>query len=265
MISVVICSINEAKFAAVNAMYRELLGGAASGSSSGGSSGSAGGVDEFEIIRIPDARSMCEGYNRGFAQSRGEVLIFSHDDIEIHAPDFRQRLLGHLQRADVVGIAGTPLLCGPAWAAAGPPFVYGHLGHYHPEHNIFEAAIFAAPARHIGNMQALDGVFLACRRKVVEAIPFDEQTFTHFHHYDLDFTYRAYLAGFKLAVCCDLDLIHFSNGTWGEAWKSSGLRFMQKHAATIPQGARVNWNRMSARVATREECVARLRWPHWDA
>ena len=248
MISVIICSIDDAKFAAVNATYRRVL---------------AGG--EFEIIRVPDARSMCDGYTRGFAQSRGDVLIFSHDDIEIHAADFRQRLLGHLERCDVAGVAGTTLLAGPAWAWAGPPHVYGQVGQYLRDRNLFEAAIFAVPARHVGNMQALDGVFIACRRKVVEATPFDEQTFPGFHHYDLDFTYRAFRAGFKVAVCCDLDIIHFSRGAFGgDAWKSSAARFMQKHGSTLPQRPAANWNRTSVRVATREELLPCLRPPHWE-
>jgi GT2 family glycosyltransferase len=256
MISVIICSIDDAKFAAVNATYRRLLGG-------GGAGGGAGG-DDFEIIRISDARSMCEGYNRGFAQSRGDVIIFSHDDIEIHAPDFRARLLGHLARCDVAGIAGTRLLCGPAWAWAGPPFLYGHLGEFNAARHYFEVAIFGAPARHVDKMQALDGVLLACHRKVVEATPFDERTFPGFHHYDLDFTYRAFLGGFELAVCCDLDLIHFSGGTWGDDWRASAERFLAKHAATLPKRPPTKWMRMAVAVPTREEVLPRLRPPHWD-
>jgi hypothetical protein len=249
MISVIICSVDDAKFAAVEATYRNLLAS-----------------DEHEIIRIADARSMCEGYNRGVGQSRGEIIIFSHDDIEIHAPDFRQKLLSHLGRCDIAGLAGTTQLAGPAWAWAGPPHVYGQLGVYVRAKNLFDAAIYAAPTRHIKNIQALDGVFLACHRSVVEATPFDERTFGGFHHYDLDFTYRAFHAGMKLAVCCDLDLIHFSLGDFGsEAWKSSAARFMQKHGGTLPQRPPASWNRTSVRVPTREQLLPCLRPPHWDA
>jgi len=196
---------------------------------------------------------------------RKRRFVFSHDDIEIHAADFRARLLGHLERCDVAGVAGSTQLCGPAWAWAGPPFLYGQVGQYHRAQNLFEAATFAVPARHVGNMQALDGMFIACHRKVVLATPFDEQTFTGFHHYDLDFTYRAFLSGFRLAVCCDLDMIHFSDGTWNDAWKASAARFMQKYAGKLPERPRPpNWNRMSVRVATRQELLPRLRPPHWE-
>jgi GT2 family glycosyltransferase len=193
------------------------------------------------------------------------VCVFSHDDIEIHAADFRERLLGHLEHCDVAGVAGTTQLAGPAWGWAGPPHVYGQVGVYVAQKNFFDAAIYAAPARHIGDIQALDGVFFACHRRVVESTPFDAETFTGFHHYDLDFTYRAFRAGMKLAVCCDLDLIHFSFGAFGsDAWKASAAAFMRKHGATIPQRPAALWNRTSARVATREQLLPCLRPPHWD-
>jgi len=264
MISVIICSIDDAKFAAVEATYRKLLAGSA-GSGGGRFSGPGSPASDFEIIRIPDARSMCEGYNRGFARSRGDVIVFSHDDIEIHAPDFREKLLGHLRCCDITGVAGTTYLAGPAWAWAGPPHVYGQIGVYVRAKNFFDAAIYAAPTRHIAHIQAMDGVFLACHRRVIEAVPFDEQTFTGFHHYDLDFTYRVFRAGMKLGVCCDLDLIHFSLGDFGsDAWKSSAARFMQKHGSTLPQHPPASWNRTSVRVPTREQLLPILRPPHWS-
>ena len=252
MISVIICSIDDRRFAAVEATYRRILAGSG-----------------FEIIRIGDATSMCQGYNRGLAQSRGETLIFSHDDIEIHADDFLARLQGHLTRAEVVGVAGTTLLCGPAWAWAGPPHVYGQLGQFvrakQPgASDQFEAAIFSAPARHVGRMQALDGVFLACHRRVAEATPFDEQTFNGWHHYDVDFTYRAFVGGFNLAVGCDLDLIHFSGGAWDQAWKASSEAFLRKHGQTLPRRPPATWVRTSSRVATREQLLPIFRPPHWD-
>ncbi|MEI2771206.1 MAG: glycosyltransferase [Candidatus Competibacter sp.] len=80
LISIIICSVDDVKFARVERNYRNLL------------------VNfPYEIIRIDDAVSLCEGYNRGIARSRGNYLIFSHDDIEIWTPDFGQRLLRHLE------------------------------------------------------------------------------------------------------------------------------------------------------------------------
>jgi hypothetical protein len=73
-LSIVICSIDNAKFSTVVAMYERLLADV-----------------PHEIIRIPDARSMSEGYNRGIDRSSGDVLIVSHDDLE---NPYRQTPLG---------------------------------------------------------------------------------------------------------------------------------------------------------------------------
>src|SRR5436305_10032323 len=105
MISVIICSIDPVRFARVCANYRQVLGN-----------------EPHEIIGIHDAKGMCEGYNRGLAQARGDIVIFSHDDIEILTPEFATRLKKHLLRFDVVGIAGTLLLVGAGWFNAGPPY-----------------------------------------------------------------------------------------------------------------------------------------------
>src|SRR5687767_45679 len=182
MISVIICSIDERKYTAASTNYRRLL------------------APDDEIIRVADARSMCEGYSRGLSMGRGDVIVFSHDDVEIHSPDFREKLLGHLQHCDVAGVAGTTLFCGPAWAWAAPPHVYGQLGVHVAQKNFFDAAIYAAPARRVDNIQALDGVFMACHRRAAEAVGFDAQTFDGFHHYDVDFSFRAYRAGMKLSA-----------------------------------------------------------------
>src|SRR4051794_4231360 len=112
MISIVICSIDGERFDAVCEQYRAALG-----------------KEPYEIIRVPDARSMCDGYNRGLQKSRGEIVIFSHDDIEIWGPDFAPRLKLHLQKFDVIGVAGTNRLVQPGWIAAGPPHIFGQVAH----------------------------------------------------------------------------------------------------------------------------------------
>jgi len=75
---------------------------------------------------------------------------------------------------------------------------------------------------------ALDGVFIATHRRVWEALRFDEQCFDGFHLYDIDFTYRAHRAGFRLAVPLDLLLIHYSTGRYDIRWQAFNMRFLAK-------------------------------------
>jgi hypothetical protein len=81
------------------------------------------------------------------------------------------------------------------------------------------------------NIQALDGVFIAMRRQVWESLRFDAESFDGFHLYDIDFSYRAHLAGFRLAIPLDLLLIHFSTGRYDRTWQRHNRTFMQKFPA----------------------------------
>ena len=108
MISVVFCSVDPARAAAIERHYERLLGD-----------------EPSEIVAIRDARSLAEGYNRGVARSSGDIVVLSHDDIEFLDPaPWLGTLKRHLADADVVGIAGTTKVVYGSWARAGPPYTF---------------------------------------------------------------------------------------------------------------------------------------------
>lgn len=214
-ISVVVCSPDEDRFAAVCAEYRQALAGGA-----------------FEIIRIADARSLAEGYNRGLAQAAGDIVIFSHDDIRLLSPAFRAELTAALQEFDIVGVAGATRLAGPKWTSS-PPEQRRQLVCYPPlvAGPGFVCAIDGPLAsRWHGDIQCLDGLFLAARRAAIADLPFDETRYDGFHFYDLDFTYRAQLAGLRLGVCPHLWVLHASKGSYHDpAWRRYAEIFCEQY------------------------------------
>jgi len=245
MISIIICSIDEKKFSTVSAHYQKLLVG-----------------EPHEIIRIPDAKSMCEGYNRGFAQAKGDILIFSHDDIEFLRPQhFASTLKEHMQNFDIIGVAGSNLLVSPRWFDAGYPHIFGHVASLIPQP--FHIMIFGTSSRVIRGIQVLDGLFLAFRRKVLEQLSWDEQTFAGFHCYDTDMTFRAHLSGFKLAVVNDLPLIHSSDGDYGDNWRPHGELFTRKHAKDIPFFPDRQTRFCIVKVETREDVIEVMTPSFW--
>jgi glycosyltransferase involved in cell wall biosynthesis len=218
MISVIICSVDEARFAAVSQQYVRALGSAA-----------------YEIIRISDARSLCEGYNRGVSHAKGDILIFSHDDIEFLDDSLAERLPAHLRRFDLIGVAGSTRALSASWFAAGPPYIFGQVATPSVAPPGVAVFFYGANDRIVTGAQIMDGLFLTCRRKVAAAIGWDDQTFDGFHGYDADFTYRAHLAGFKLAVVNDIYISHASSGDYGESYELYAQRFRDKHQATLPR------------------------------
>jgi GT2 family glycosyltransferase len=247
MISVIICSIDPVKFERVSRNYARLLEG-----------------QGFEIIGIHDATSLSEGYNRGIEQSRGKILIFSHDDVELLSPDFAGKLKSHLASHDLIGIAGTSHVVNGCWFAAGDPYVHGLVAY--PEEAIYPDAkgsgcyvvhaLGGSSNALVTGIQGLDGVFLATNRTVVNRQRFDDSTFDGFHVYDADFTFSAYLAGFRLGVCRDIVLIHDSLGDFGDDWNRFNARFMEKFADRLPGGPYRKRRVAASRLCGREKLMA---------
>jgi hypothetical protein len=218
-VSIIVNSVTPARFDRVSANYRRLLDGV-----------------PHEIIGIHDARSMCEGYNRGVRRARGELLVFSHDDIEILAPDFADRLRNRLRQFDLVGVAGSTKLSGEGWVYARWPHIHGQVG-MPPEDESPGIAVTAFRMRGAATpgAQALDGLFLACRRELAVDLRFDEATFGGWHLYDFDFAFRAWQGGHATAVCHDLLIVHASRGSFGPDWLADAQRFLAKHRDALGQ------------------------------
>lgn len=241
MYSVVVCSIDKDKTKRITRHYSELFSGR-----------------DYELILISDARSLAEAYNRGFQRARGDTVIFSHDDIEFLTPrTWLDRLNAHLEIFDVVGVAGTTRLIAPAWAAAGPPFTFCRVGELDKDAP-YRMLYCGAPANRVANIQALDGLFFAVKRKVLERIQFDAVTFDGFHCYDVDFTFSAHLAGFRLGVATDLAILHHSQGQFANEWDNYANRFTAKHKKKLHPMKQRRYQHGLVQLHTKAELVEAL-------
>jgi GT2 family glycosyltransferase len=240
MISIVICSIDPVRFARVCANYRAVMGD-----------------EPHEIVGIHDAKGMSEGYTRGLAQSRGDLVIFSHDDIEILTPEFTERLKRHMSRFDAIGVAGTLRLIGAGWIASGPPYSLGQILHMAGEQ--YQIAFYGGYRQAMEGAQAMDGLFLAFRREVIMRVGWDQQNFTGFHCYDIDCTYRAYQMGYRLAVVVDLPMLHLSHGNFDHTWQDGAQVFMRKHGATLATLSRRGFRVTAVQVESKEEAVSLMK------
>lgn len=243
MITVVICSIDPRKLAVAKSSLQLRLADA-----------------EHEIIVIDDARSLAEGYNRGAAAGHGDRVIFCHDDIEILAPDFLSRLEQHFETADVIGCAGTTRLIDSNWIYAGDPYVHGVVAS--PAADDWPATRLDLTVwggfgcRTVEDAQALDGFFIAAKRSVVETLGFDNRNFDGFHLYDVDFSFAAYLAGFKVVVAKDLLIAHRSGGNYGDDYLRYRERFLAKYRGRLQIGSHNTRRTALARGLTRDALLA---------
>jgi len=246
MISVLINSHRPAMAAASSAMYARLLQGRA-----------------YELIVTPDARGMCEGYTRALQSARGDVIVFAHHDIDYLFDDFAQVLDRAMARFDVIGVAGTDALVHPVWTTAGIGHLFGQVVHPAAQGSGFEVAVYGAPRPMIGGIKALDGLFLAAHRHVVEQVAWDAVRFDGWHFYDIDWTYRARLQGFRLGVVAELGFFHHSRGAPSKEYAVYAQRFADKHPAAVKRLTRYPLQVATQWVNTLDEARAVLRPDFW--
>jgi hypothetical protein len=239
--SVIVCSVDDTRFASISSVISQRLDSTA-----------------YEIIRIPDARSMADGYTRGTAQSRGDRLIFCHDDIEILNSDFAQRLDENFKRFDLIGVAGASRVVSGRWVGAGPPWIFGQVAGRAARGGI-TVAQYGVPMATVPGIKVMDGLFLASRREVAERVGFDAQTFDGFHLYDLDFTFASYLAGYRLAVATDIHLYHHSMGSYDQEWQKYVTRFEQKYSRYLDSLPSRKFSYRGALVKTKEQAANVMR------
>lgn len=167
----------------------------------------------YEVIRISDAHSMAEGYNRGAASARADWLLFCHDDVAILSDNPLDALREAMDKTDLFGVCGTCRLTSANWYDSGFPYTFGAV--VAPLSNRpwrRELQIFGmAPQRLVLGGEAMDGIFIGCHRSVFEALNgFDSDHFKSFMGYDIDFSFRGCQHGARVGIQTGLLLLHLS-------------------------------------------------------
>lgn len=166
----------------------------------------------------------------------------------------------------MIGLAGTTRLVSAEWAMAGPPYTFGQVGERDGKIAPFRALLCSVPAPAIAGMQAIDGLFMAVRRDVLDRVRFDQETFDGFDVYDIDFSFSAHLAGARIAVAANLPVLHHSQGNFGKDWKRYAESFMRKWHSRLPIFCPRRFLHALVAAQTKEELLeifngARAYWP----
>ena len=221
MISVIVCSNQETAWVA-HRRHVELTIGFA-----------------HEYIRIDNTahtHSLSSAYNEAVKAAKGEVCVFVHEDVFFLTPAWGSVLWRKFADpgTGVVGVAGTRLLLAhnPLWRAPGSPFIHGQVLHHDGDRMVFTT--FSQTVTDAA-VAAVDGLFMGIRRKLFETIRFDEETFDHFHFYDLDICMQAHKTHTVL-VTSDILVKHYSKGVFDGTWAKYGGRFLNKYRKELPSG-----------------------------
>lgn len=223
MISAILCSRSPSAFEHVR---RNLLR-------------TAGDVD-LEVIRIDNSTNqlgICQAYNKGVEQAKGNYLVFLHEDVYHLEFGWGIRLLRKYQSeplVGVVGVAGSQILFGepPLWSWIGRPWLFGKVVHELDRGERFFMTVFS-PDSGDREVVALDGCWFSARRSVFETVQFDEKTFPGFHFYDIDFCLQA-RQHWKVIATTDILVKHLSPGSFDESWQKASQDFRLKWSRDLP-------------------------------
>lgn len=215
----------------------------------------------FEIICIhnPDGEiGICKAYNRGMERVRYDIVCFAHEDISFETKNWGEKVVQHLSSPAVglIGVAGgdTKGWVPSSWSSFIFPSEVSLIQHFRDGERKTERIVrtgYPFLRDKAKPVASLDGVWMCTRRDVLRLFSFDENTFTGFHGYDIDFSLQVGTA-FKVCVVFDVILHHYSEGSFNEEWMQFAIKLSDKWRKILP---------VSVRPLSRTDLVNQ----HWTA
>ncbi|WP_374347201.1 glycosyltransferase [Chitinimonas sp.] len=222
------------------------------------------GEHPHEILLIDDAGSLSEAYNRGSAASRGELLIYSHEGVSVLSADMLGIVLAQLQQFDLLGVAGSTRLQNPDWELGGQAYLRGMVADQ-TDTGAIRMTVFNLDRPIAPDIELLDERWLAVRRAVWQATPFDEAQFDGWAMQGADFSFRAIKQGFKAGVAGNL--LTLRSPAKHDADARYANRFRHKHACDLAvrqpllvEAQRRNQVTVSSEAAARAFGLLALKW-----
>lgn len=193
---------------------------------------------EWELVVIDNSRnefSIFEAYNIGIKKSKGEVLVFMHDDLKFKTP-FWGKLVSEIFDANndigLIGVAGNTIktkLPSPWWA--GPGKRYNNIIQHYQSNIPSKHVLYGFNENSIAEVAVIDGVFMAMKRD--DRIFFDERL-SGFHNYDLDISLMHHILKKKVCVTNKILIEHFSGGDLNLDWYKTVDKFHRLNAGNLP-------------------------------
>ena len=188
----------------------------------------------FELLSYANAQGavgLCKVYNDLAQQAQFATLLFLHEDVLFHTPNWGNILIDILSNTNVglVGVLGADTLTKvpSGWAKQDARFNKGALKQH--------GEIFSQED-HIGltSVLAIDGVLMATSKAIWNEFKFDEATLRGFHGYDFDYSMQI-AQKYQVLVCSEIIIEHFSKGSFNRDWINTTILLNKKWSHQLPK------------------------------
>lgn len=196
---------------------------------------SCGGNKHYEVIEKVNngEKGLAQVYNEILNESKNNIVVFCHDDIEFDTKNWGEKLLKLFSKNPefgVIGIAGTTDLIDGRWWSMKQSMT-GIVSHKH-EGKKWTNTYSQDQGNKLKEVVVLDGLFFAVDKTKIKNT-FDE-TFEGFHFYEIPFCFENHINGVKLAVTTSIRVTHKSIGMTNDQWEKNKKQFEEKYESKLP-------------------------------
>lgn len=193
-----------------------------------------------EIICIDNsnnAYSLCKAYNMGAAQAKFSLLCFVHEDVVFKTLGWGRNFVNHFSQSDIglIGVAGAvhkSKMCSGWWQSEDNLFEIRRMNIQQSTPHLSHLFINPFEEKR-SEVVLIDGVFIGTTKATWLHHKFDEELFTGFHGYDLDFSFSVSQSK-KIFVVYDILIEHFSTGSTGIEWMMGMMKLHKKWKKKLP-------------------------------
>ena len=244
MISVIVCSRNEADFQALQENMQASAG------------------VPCEWIRIDNSQgqySIFSAYDEGMQRSKGDLLCFAHEDIRMHTQGWGKLCEQYFREEPSLGLLG---IIGGLYFPADADWRAFHayrrgrliqrFATLEPSSRRFTFRLGAYKSRHtLTPVAAVDGMWMVVPASLKEQIHFDENNYAPFDLYDTDLALQIHAAGYRVGIAGDILIEHFSTGSFSPSYFDSLQHCLEKWNHLLPVDCRTNPSETDHRAAMR--------------
>jgi len=199
------------------------------------------GLKNVEVIQKVNngSKSLSQVYNEIINESKNDIVVFCHDDLEFDTKDWGKRIIKHFEKSDfgILGVAGTTEIPKSGMWWEDKRKMIGIVNHKH-EGKKWESKYSKSWGDEISECCFVDGLFIAVNKKRIKE-NFDESV-KGFHFYDVYFSVKNFLQNVKIGTIYNVRITHLSIGQTNESWEENRKVFEEDYKESLPIKSNIN-------------------------